>query len=400
MKTFKYSALDDGEKVTGIVEAMDEYDAAENIKGKYPVILKLTEIKNKKSILDKNLTRIFNDKVLAVISSEMGTILNAGVDISTCIEMIAGNMKNKKVKRMLLNTAKDIDDGNSLAISLEKNCEDIPPTFIASVHAGELTGRLDETFEILEKYYNRSYKSKEKLRQAFIYPIFVIIIAIIVLMVVMTKVIPTILGIFNNYNGKLPKLTVFLIKSSTFWAKWWSVVLFVFLAMLVGLRIYRHTERGRPWASKKDLERPVTGKILESTLCADFSITMEMLLKSGLPMTDALEITGNGMSNFILKKEILTFKDQVENGSRLGELMIKSEVIPDILSQMVTIGEETGELEKMLEKTGDYYTNETQNRINSALAKLEPAILVFLAIFAGFIVISIYLPMFTMYDFL
>ena len=400
MKTFKYSALGNGEKVSGVIEAMDEYVAAERIKAQYPVLLKLTEIQQKESILNKNLTPLFNAKTLSVICSELGTILGAGVDIATSVQMIAGDMKNKKVKKMLRNTARDVEDGNSLAASFEKNCTDIPVTFVESVRAGEMTGNLEETFEMMTKYYNRNDKIQEKIRQAMIYPIFVIAIAIIVLIVVMVKVMPTILGVFDHFDGKLPALTVFLIRSSKFWANAWGIVLLGVLAVLAGLRIYRHTEKGRPRAALWDLKKPVTGKIRRTTACADFSITMEMLLRAGIPLTEALDITARGMKNYIFQREIRTFRDQVENGTPLGEMMSRSKLMPDILTQMVSIGEDTGELEKMLNKSGDYYTNESQNMIKKALAKLEPTLLILIALFAGFIVISVYLPMFTMYDFL
>ena len=400
MKTFKYSALGNGKKVSGVIEAMDEYVAAERIRAQYPVLLKLTEIQQKESFLNKNLTPLFDAKTLSVICSELGTILGAGVDIATSIQMIAGDMKNKKVKKMLQNTAKDVEEGSSLSAGFEKNCTDIPVTFVEGVRAGEMTGNLEETFEMMTKYYNRNDRIHEKIRQAMIYPIFVIAIAIIVLIIVMVKVMPTILGVFDHFDGNLPALTVFLIRSSKFWANAWGIVLLGVLAVLAGLRIYRHTEKGRPWAAMRDLNRPVTGKIRRMTACADFSITMEMLLRAGIPLTEALDITARGMKNYIFQREIRTFRDQVENGTPLGETMARSKLMPDILTQMVSIGEDTGELEKMLNKSGDYYMNESQNMIQKALAKLEPALLILMAIFAGFIVISVYLPMFTMYDFL
>lgn len=144
----------------------------------------------------------------------------------------------------------------------------------------------------------------------------------------------------------------------------------------------------------------MTGPIRRSTACADFSITMEMLLRAGIPMTEALEITARSMRNRVFEREVRGFREEVGNGTPLGELMYKSDLMPDILTQMVSIGEDTGELEKMLNKSGEYYMNESQNMIKKALAKLEPTLLVFIAIIVGFIVVSVYLPMFTMYDFL
>ncbi len=401
MNTYKYSALSrDGAKVSGVIEALDEYAAVERIKTNCPVVLEINEVQDKKkSALDFEIgSKKVDTKALSVICSQFATILGAGVDVATCMEMIAGQTEDKKLRKMLEESAKDVAQGNSIATSMEKNCPELPVTFIETIRAGELSGTLEESFATLKDYFTRNYQLKQKVKSALSYPIFVVVVAIVVVIVVMVKVVPTLTQVFGEMGGTLPFPTVLLINTSRFFAKAWPFIALIAILGFLGFKYWTSTEEGKLKWAKFLLEMPVMGKINSFSGAADFASTMSALLKAGLPVTNALEVTSRVLDNYILATETRKLSEKVQTGMKLGDAMRNAKVFPQTLTEMTAIGEDTGELEKTLKTIADYYSQEADYAMTAAISKLEPTLLVFLAIFAGWIVIAIYMPMFTMYN--
>ena len=401
MVTYKYIALTpEGAKVNGVVDAVDEYAAVSRIKTQYPVVIKIDPVvKNEKlAFLSQDINKKVDPKALSVMCSQFSIMLQSGMNIAVCMEMIANQTEDKKLSTMLHESALDVSHGASVAASFEKNCEGLPVTFIETIRAGEMSGTLENSFKTLEAYYSKSYQLAQKVRSALTYPIFVVIVAIVVLFVVMIKVMPTLTAVFGDLGGEVPAPTKVLIAMSDFFQAWWWVMAGALIALVVGFLLYGRTEKGRIWQARLMLKMPSLGNINTLNGAAQFANTMAALLQAGLPVGNALSVTGKVMDNYVLGLDVKRMVDQVEAGHRLGECMRQCEDFPQILQEMTAIGEETGELEQTLEVIGAYYTNESDYAIQKAIAKLEPTIMVFLAAFAGFIVISIYLPMFTMYD--
>ena len=402
MQTYKYSAMTkDGIKVNGVVEAVDKFSAADRIKASYPIVLSVDEIKQ--SPLDKLMNMDVgggkvNPKNLSIMCSQFSTILTAGVDIASCMEMIGNQTEDKKLKKMLLESAKDVSQGNSIADSMQRNLPTLPVTFIETIRAGEMSGTIEDSFATMKTYFERSYQLKQKVKSALSYPIFVVIVAVVVVAVIMIKVVPTLTSVFGELGGELPLVTQILINISNFFAKWWVVMLAVILICFAVFKIYTSTEEGRLNWARVQLKMPVLGKINAFSGSADFATTMSALLSAGLPVTNALQVTAKVLDNYLYGKETTIMAEKVQTGVELGTAMRKAEVFPQTLTEMTAIGEETGELEKTLKTVGDYYAQEASYAMEAAISKLEPTLLVFLAAFAGFIVISIYMPMFTMYD--
>ena len=402
METYKYSAMSpDGAKVSGVVEAIDEYAAVERVKTNYPIVLSIQKVKSadEKSLLNMEIgSNKVDPKALSVMCSQFATILSAGVDVATCMEMIANQTEDKKLKKMLASAAKDVAQGNSVAASMEKNCPGLPTTFVETVRAGELSGNLDASFETLKEYFERNYQLKQKIKSALSYPLFVVVVAIVVVIVIMVKVVPTLTQVFGEMGGELPMVTQILIMTSNFFAKAWPFMLLIAIVGFIVFKLWSGREPGRTQWSKFMLKMPVLGKINTLSGCADFAATMSALLKAGLPVTEALQVTAKTLDNYVLGVETARLAEKVQIGQRLGDAMRKADVFPQTLTEMTAIGEETGELEKTLKTVGDYYSNEASYAMNEAISKLEPTLLVFLAGFAGYIVIAIYMPMFTMYN--
>jgi type IV pilus assembly protein PilC len=229
------------------------------------------------------------------------------------------------------------------------------------------------------------------------YPIFVVIVAVVVVIVIMVRVVPTLTAVFASMGGELPAITMALVNTSNFFARWWLVIGIVILAIVVGSKLYFGTEKGRLVKGKLLLKLPISGNPNILSGSAQFASTMSVMLLSGLTVNRATEVTSRVMTNAIMQDDVAAMTGRLEEGHPLGECIMKCDYFPENLRQMTAIGEESGELAETLSVVGDYYTNEADHATAAAVAKLEPAILVFLAGFAGFIVIAIYMAMFSMY---
>lgn len=403
MISYKYTAQSrDGARVSGVLEAVDEYAAVASIKQEYPIVLSISEVKQGglSGILNKEINTKIDHKALSVMCSQFSIILTSGVAIDRAIMMVAEQTRDKKLKKMLISSAKDVAQGSTMADAFEKNCPQMPVLFIETIRAGELSGTIDHAFATLQDYYEKSYKVTQKIKQAMSYPIFVMVVAVIVIAIVMIFVMPTFISTFNDLGGELPTMTVVLIHISNFFAKWWPIILAVILIAIVGFKIAVSTEKGRLWWAKHKLQSPIVGNINTLQGATQFATTMAALTQAGMTVSDSLRITAKVMDNYALQRDVAPMAEQVETGHTLGEVMKESKYFPQVLDEMTAVGEDTGELGKTLTTIGDYYTNEYNYAVQKAISKIEPAMLIIMAFIAGFIVISLYLPMFTMYNYM
>ncbi len=403
MNSYKYNALSaDGAKVKGIIEAVDEYQAVDKIKEKCPIVISIDEIQNKKmnSILNKEIGKKVDSKSLSVMCSQFAIILEAGTPLNKTIKMIASQTEDKKLKRMLENAYDDVTYGSTLESAFRKNYDGLPEVFLETIKAGEQSGNLPGSFANMQKYFDKSFKTSQKIKSVTGYPLFVLCVAIIVVIVVMVVVVPTLTNVFGELGGELPLMTRMLIATSNWFAKWWIILVGIILAFYVAYKLLTSSEAGQIRKSERKLKLPVIGNITTLTNAQEFANTMASLLEAGLTVGDALRVTSRCITNYAVSKEVFAMAEKVETGTSLSEAMKKSEYLPATLKEMTGVGEKSGELVKTLKTIGDYYANESDYAIKAALDRLEPTLLILLAIFAGYIVISIYLPMFTMYSIL
>ncbi len=403
MNSYKYNALSaDGAKVKGIIEAVDEYQAVDKIKEKCPIVISIDEIQNKKmnSILNKEIGKKVDSKSLSVMCSQFAIILEAGTPLNKTIKMIASQTEDKKLKKMLENAYDDVTYGSTLESAFRKNYDGLPEVFLETIKAGEQSGNLPGSFANMQKYFDKSFKTSQKIKSVTGYPLFVLCVAIVVVIVVMVVVVPTLTNVFGELGGELPLMTRMLIATSNWFAKWWIILVGIILAFYVAYKLLTSSEAGQIRKSERKLKLPVIGNITTLTNAQEFANTMASLLEAGLTVGDALRVTSRCITNYAVSKEVFAMAEKVETGTSLSEAMEKSEYLPATLKEMTGVGEKSGELVKTLKTIGDYYANESDYAIKAALDRLEPTLLILLAIFAGYIVISIYLPMFTMYSIL
>lgn len=401
MAQYKYTAISkSGEKVNGVVDAFNELDAASRIRQSCDVILKLAEATEEKpGLLNMDIGgNKLNAKAFTVMCSQFAIILRAGVPLARAVHLIAAKTTDKPLKKLLTKVAEDVESGRSLSAAFEDHGGKLlPTTFIETLRAGEQSGAIDRSFETMQAHFDKQVKVKAKVKSAMAYPLFVIFIAVVVVAVVMTVVIPRLTPMFMEFGGEIPFMMRSLIVVSEFFQKYILVIVAVIAALVIGVKLYGNTEAGRIGLAKLQLKLPILGNIAELTAASEFANSMAALMNAGLPIPKALAITARTMSNYYLSTENGKLSGELEAGQTLGKSMREQGIMPDILVDMVGVGEETGELAQTLETVAAFYDAELEEATKAALAKLEPAMLIFIAIFAGYIVIAIYTGMFSMY---
>ncbi len=404
MTTYSYKALTaEGLETRGVVQAPDEYSAVRQIKQKCPIVTSLTPVSSDFSKVKQFLSKDLGSpriklRPLALMCSQFAITLQSGMPIGRAIDMISKQTEDKKLRKILLGATEDVLGGSSLATAFEKYEESFPLTFLETIRAGEVSGTLENSFNRMHKYYERTAKNSEKIRSALTYPIFVVCVAFIVLVIIMVKVIPTMSEVFDSLGGELPLMTKMMIGMANFLKDWWILFAIIIIAGIMLWKFYTKTEKGLVTEAKLQLNMPVIGRINVMNGSAQFANTMATMLGAGLTVNSAVSVTSKILDNYLLQMDVKKMIGKIEEGKQLGECMKDCSYFPDSLKDMCSVGEETGELDKTLETIGDYFAGETERLIHQAITMLEPTLLVIMAIFAGFLVISVYLPMFTMYN--
>ena len=390
MTTFRYKGQTaGGAKVSGVLRAYDEFEAADKLRESVAIITKLEAVPEKKeSVLSRPVAFRVKEKELALLCSQFAIILASGLSVERCVSMVAAQTKNKYLRRMLDKVSEEVGAGYSLAQSFENNAPYLPKTFTETLRAGEQSGTLESCFQRLHAYYDRSAKTRAKIVSTLTYPVMVIIVAIVVFVIIIAVAVPAFTDAFTDLgSGSLPGVTRALMAVSAFFTKWWWLVLGVLALLVIAYLTFRRTERGRA---------PLR-RIHSMNAAAQFAHSMATLLAAGLPLPRALEVTANVVSNYTFSLAVRQVRQDVERGRPMAESMAGIECFPAMLTEMVGVGERSGALEETLDVIGGYYDNEVSVTTARLLAVLEPAITIALAVLVVILLLAVYLPMFTLY---
>lgn len=399
MPTFKYEAVySSGEKANGVIEAVSQADAVAQIRQNCEIVLSLKEIPRPAARDPFARFQKISAKSLALTCQQFAIILKAGLPLVQTINLTAEQTADKALGGLLRQAAEDVSNGWSLSYSFEQRGEKLlPVTFRETVRAGEESGDLLSSFQRLADYFQRMNKTRESVISALTYPAFVVAVAVVVVGIIMGYAVPAFLNMFETLDINLPWVTVALIGVSRFFQKYGLVLLALLALVIVLVRLYGLTERGGSVLARLQLRLPIFGEIVRMSGASQFSHTMSTLLAAGMPILQAIEASGKTMTNLCLVEEILGVLPGVEGGRSLGECMGYTKELPRMLVQMTAVGEATGSMESTLQVLAEYYDNEVEVRTKRALSLLEPTIIVALAIFVVFILMAVYLPMFSMY---
>ena len=399
MTTFKYRGLSpDGQKVSGVVKAYNEYEAVSQLRNTCSVITSITEVKEEKNFLTRDLgTPKIKEKDLAMMCSQFSIILTSGMPIVRCVEMVADQAANKNLQAMLHKVAEDVAGGYSLAQSFENNCPGLPVTFIETIRAGEESGTLEMCFGRLYTYFDKSAKVKGKVASALTYPAMVIVVAIIVFIIVMVKAVPAFVDTFRELGTELPGITKAMIAISDFMTQKWWVLALIFLGLVALNVAVKRDPKGRAMLDRNKLTHSPFKKLHSMNAAAQFASTMATMVAAGMPIVKALEVTANVVTNGQVAEAIRSSRQGVEQGKGLAESMAKSPYFPKLLTEMTGVGEQSGNMEQTLSVVADYFNNEVSLATERLLSIMEPCITIGLAVMTVFLLLGVYLPMFSMY---
>jgi len=336
-------------------------------------------------------------KELAVFTRQFSVMIDAGLPLVQCLEILANQQENKTFQKVLTGVRASVEGGATLSGSLKQYDKVFDALYYNMVDAGETGGILDTILQRLATYIEKNVRLKRAVRSALIYPVAVIGIAAMVIILLLWKVVPIFVTLFNGLGAELPLPTRIVIGLSQFIGSWYGFIIFLAAAGTVGaLAWWYKTPQGRITIDTVVLKLPVLGMLMRKIAVARFTRTLGTLISSGVPILEGLDITARTAGNAVIERAIIATRKAVEAGRSLVDPLKESAVFPGMVTQMIGVGEQTGAMDAMLQKIADFYEDEVDVAVKDMLTLLEPMMIMFLGIVVGGIVISLYLPLFSL----
>jgi len=401
MTTFAYKVLDSrGAQATGEIEGDSKAAAAATLRNKGFTVLDLNEVKTGLAQMDIGAAfQTIKAKDLTVFSRQFATMVNSGLSMLRCLYVLEEQTPNKKLAKVIGEIRQDVEAGISLSDALAKHPKVFNKLYVSMVSAGELGGILDEVLNRLATQLEKEDQIRRAVKSAMVYPVVIGTFAILVLVGMVMFLIPIFAGMYKELgNAKLPLLTRIMMGASGILRSWWGLVVLAAVIFAVwGFRRLKRTERGRQAWDRFKLRIPMgIGQIIRKLAIARFSRTLGTLVTSGVPILQAIDITGKASGNAVIEKAMKEVEVSVKEGQSITEPLRKEPVFPPMVTQMISVGEETGSLDAMLNKIADFYEDEVNASVKSLTSILEPILMLFVGALVGTVVISMYLPIFNM----
>lgn len=357
------------------------------------------EIKEKKLMLSFEMPTFGGGvtyKDLALFSKQFSVMLDSGLPLIQCLGILSSQAENPVFRVILGQVREDVESGSTLAEAMRKHPKAFDNLYVSMIAAGEAGGVLDIILKRLTTFVEKNMKLRKSLIAASVYPAVVSVVAIGIIFVMLIWVVPVFVSLFEGLNAPLPLPTRMIIAASNLAVQLSLPLLVLTIAGVVGLRSYYKTEKGKLVIDTITLKLPLVGMTIKKLAIARFSLTLATLLNGGIPLMEGLAITAETAGNASIRNALIQVRSEVSEGKNLVEPLRKLEVFPSMVTQVVGVGEETGELDHMLEKLADYYEQEADDAIANLLTMIEPVMIVFLGGIVGGIVVSMYLPIFTL----
>lgn len=399
MAEFQYRVITpEGKEKKGTMEGKSVEQVTGVLKAQKNVILSVSEA----SLMSRDINFSLGGRVSArdysIFCRQFVSIISAGVSIINALEMMRDQTENRTLKKALGEVYEDVSKGESMAGAMKKHSKVFPSMLCNMVEAGEASGSMEVAFERMAVQFEKENKLKQSVKKAMIYPIVLLVVMVGVLFLMMIWVIPNFMGMFAELDTELPPITQAVVNMSDFViAKWWLILLVVAAAIAL-FKAYAASPSGKFVLGGIALKIPVFGKLQTKSECARLGRTLCTLLGAGVPMMDAIEITGRSMENVHYKKAMMDAKDQVMRGMALSRPLKTCGLFPPMIVHMVSIGEETGNIETMLENVANYYEDDVQVATEQVMALMEPMIIIVMAIVVGVLIMAIMQPMLTLYE--
>lgn len=396
MPNFTYSARDNkGKEVKGKIEARDGEAVVEILQDRGLVVV---NVKEQTSFDLESLGQIniggvpMGDKV--VFMRQLATMVGAGLPLTRGLQVMEQQISNPMFKRVITQVKSSVEAGKGLAESFRNADEVFDDVTINLIEAGESSGNLDEILNKLAVELEESKKLQGKLKGALTYPLILLVIIVAVMVLMMLVLVPAMSDIYSEFGGELPTITRVMVSMSDFFLNFWWALVIVLLGLIIGYKVWVDTPKGKRTRDKIVVKIPIMGTIVSKMQLAQFTRLLGLLLGSGLPIIRALELTAMSLSNEMFKEVIFEAKEEVERGGSLALPIARSDYFPLLVSSMIAVGEETGELDTVLAKVSQYYKEEVDQATENMSSVLEPVFLVIMGVAVAFISLGVYTPMF------
>ncbi len=407
MPVYEYTALDiQGKKHKGVLDADSMAAARQKIRldGNYPVEIKATVPKGRAKKKGSGKSNFFSGQFgsrvkqqeIHVSTRQLATLLNAGIPLVPALNGLIEQTANKSLQTIITQIKDSVNEGNSLTESLAEHPRLFSKIYVNMVHAGEASGSLDVVLERLAEVGERQQAMRSRISAALIYPIFMAFVGTGVLFLLITFIVPSITKVFNDRNQVLPLPTTLLINLSSFLQNYWIIVIFLIVGLIVGLRMLIQRPKGHRAWDKLKLSLPLLRDLNIKIAAATMGRTLSSLLQSGVPLITSLGIVKNILNNVLLADVMDLATEELEKGKSLSGVLRGNQYFTPMLVQMIAVGEQSGSLEKMLEKAADSYEKEVETTIMAMTSMIEPIMILMMGLAVSFIVISILLPIFEM----
>lgn len=394
MPTFAYEVRDrTGRIVKGTLEGEGREAVSAKLREMGYIILNLEE---KSSGLGQiRFGTGVKTKDLTVFSRQFATMINAGLSLTKCLAILGTQTESAALREIVSQVGRDVEAGQSLSEALAKHPRVFPPIFINMVRAGEVGGVLDEVLLRLADHFENEANLRSKIKSAMTYPVAMGVLVLLILIAMMVFVVPTFEGMFASFGGELPAATRLLVNiSNTVRSIWGLVMLVVIIAGWLGFRAWKQTETGKFLWDSFRLRLPVVGPLVRKMALARFTRTFATLVSAGVPILSALDIVGDTAGNEVISRAVRRIRSAIKEGETIAKPLSEHKVFPAMLVQMISVGEETGALDAMLNKVADFYDNEVSAAVEGLTSLIEPIMMAGMGIMVGGIVIALYMPMF------
>lgn len=399
MKSYSYVAIESGGKEKkGSVEADNVEKAEAKVRSMGLIPLEMKEQTRLRKDIRSSKKKKVSPRDLSVFCRQFVSMLRAGVTIVDALDMLIQQTENKVLAQAISETKREIGKGSTLSEAMRTQIDVFTPMLVNMIEAGESSGSIDASMDRMAVQFEKTSRLNGLIIKSMIYPIVLMCVALVILIVTVTYVIPRYMKMFEGYDFKMPALTVGLMKMSDFVIDHAVIIIAIIVAIVFGIHKWKQTDAGKEFFGKLAIKLPVFKKLNIKTYASMFSRTLSTLLLAGIPMMDALENVAKTMKNVLYREELLRAKDEVSKGIPLSEPLKRGGMFPPMVVHMLSIGEETGEIEAMLDKLADYYDEEVEMSTQTILAFMEPVIIIFMAVIVVILIAAIMGPMLTLYN--
>jgi MSHA biogenesis protein MshG len=406
MAAFNYVGRNtQGNQVKGILDGVNAEAVAEQLSRQRVIPISITQASDKKNssndLSQIDLSSIFGFAAISlddliIFCRQMYALVRAGVPILKAINGMAETSNSDKLKVALLDIANQLEGGFQLSSALNKHPKLFSPLFISLVNVGENTGKLDDAFLKLASYFHREQDTRKRIKSALRYPSFVLIAIAAAIIILNIFVIPTFANMFSKLGADLPWATQALITSSNFFLHYWQHLLVGLVVAFFAIRYYVKTPAGLYFWDKRKIKLPIVGSIIERSILSRFSHSFAIVLRAGVPMTSGLTLVSEAADNTFMRDKIVTMRTNIESGESLLRSSVASGLFTPLVLQMIAVGEETGQVDTLLEEVGNYYEREVDYDLTTLTAKIEPILIAVVAVMVLILALGIFTPMWDM----